>query len=558
MTHKIYFLTVPAIVVALACSVSSIRAAEVASVTITSAQLNPTTWRYNLVLHDIGTTSLGTLWFSWVPGEDFMPTSPSNIVSPTSWTSIVTHGGASDGYAIQWVAGAGAALTPGNPVAGFQFDSATTPAQMAANSPFYSGTPVPTSFVYSGVPFSDGGFMFVAQAGAAAQTALQLSTVAPCRIMDTRNANGPLGGPFISGGTTRAIPIPSSTCGAPANAAAYSLNFTVVPRTGKVGSLTVWPTGLAQPLVSTLTSPDGSVLAAAALVSAGTAGSVNASSTDDTDLVVDINGYFGPPTTGTLQFYPLPPCRVLDTRLISNGGSFPPDSTFGSPSLDGVNGRSYPIPSSSCGVPASAAAYSFNLTAVPQGGLGFVTAWPTGQTQPFVSTMNSYDGTVLANAAIVPAGTAGAVSFYASNPTDLAVDINGYFAPPGSGGLNFYTVPPCRLVDTTQPNGTFGGPAIAAQATRNFPLSQGPCGLPGYPALQAYALSITASPQGPLGYLSTWPAGGTQPFVSTLNGYKGLAVANAAIVPAGSPGSISVFVTATSNVTIDTAGYFGP
>ena len=356
---------------------------------------------------------------------------------------------------------------------------------------------------------------------------------APCRVMDTRNPNGTFGGPYISAGTSRTVPVPASACGVPASAMAYSLNFTVVPRTGKMGSLTVWPAGQTQPNVSTLTSPAGSVLAAASIVPAGTAGSINASSTDDTDLVVDINGYFVPPATGTLQFYPLPPCRVLDTRLTSNGGSFPPDSTFGSPSLDGVNGRSYPIPSSSCGAPASAAAYSFNLTAVPQGALGFVTAWPTGQTQPFVSTMNSYDGTVLANAAIVPAGTAGAVSFFASNPTDLAVDINGYFAPPGSGGLNFYAVPPCRLVDTRNANGTFGGPTPAAGTTRNFPLPQASCGLPAPPAVEAYSLGVTAFPQGgPLGYLSTWPTGGTQPFVSTLNAYKGLAVANAALVPA--------------------------
>ena len=84
-----------------------------------------------------------------------------------------------------------------------------------------------------------------------------------------------------------------------------------------------------QPNVSTLTSPDGSVLAAAAIVPAGTASSINASYLpDDTDLVVDINGYFAPPAAGTLQFYPLPPCRVLDTRPISNGGSFLPNSNL--------------------------------------------------------------------------------------------------------------------------------------------------------------------------------------------------------------------------------------
>ena len=104
------------------------------------------------------------------------------------------------------------------------------------------------------------------------------------------------------------------------------------------------------------------------------------------------------------------------------------------------------------------------MTVVPHGTLGYLTAWPTGQPQPVVSTLNSQDGTVLANAAIVPAGTGGAVSFYASNDTDLVLDINGYFAPPGAGGLNFYTITPCRVADTRNANGTFGGPIIPAAA----------------------------------------------------------------------------------------------
>jgi len=381
--------------------------------------------------------------------------------------------------------------------------------------------------------------------------ALQLITVAPCRIMDTRNANAPLGGPYVTGGTIRSIPIPSSTCVIPANASAYSLNITVVPRTGTLGYLTVWPTGRPQPVVSTLNSPDGSVLANAAIVPAGTAGSINAFATNDTELVVDINGYFVPPATSTLQFYPLPPCRVLDTRN--------PDGVFGGPALAGRSSRSFPIPSSSCGAPASALAYSLNVTVVPRGELGYLTAWPTGQTQPVVSTLNSLDGTILANAAIVPAGTGGAVSFYATDTTDLVADINGYFAASGSGGLNFYTVTPCRLVDTRKPNGPFGGPTLsAADATRTFPLSTGACGLPGYPAAEAYSLNMTVVPQGPLGYLTTWPAGGTRPVASTLNAPKGLVVANAAIVPASTGGSVSVFVTNTADVVIDTNGYFGP
>ena len=144
------------------------------------------------------------------------------------------------------------------------------------------------------------------------------------------------------------------------------------------------------------------------------------------------------------------------------------------------------------------------------------------------------------------AGAAGEVSFYASNTTDLVVDINGYFAPPNSTltsirtGLNFYPLTPCRLVDTRNQDGTFGGPTMGGGTTRAFPLgevspagSEGSCGLPNMPFAQAYSLNITVVPQGVLGYLSTWPTGDPQPAVSTLNAWDGQVVANAAIVPAG-------------------------
>jgi hypothetical protein len=165
---------------------------------------------------------------------------------------------------------------------------------------------------------------------------------------------------------------------------------------------------------------------------------------------------------------------------------------------------------------------------------------------------------VLANAAIVPAGTGGAVSFFAIDTTDLIVDINGYFAAPSSSGLNFYAATPCRLVDTRGASGSLGGPSIGADSARAFPLSISPCGLPGYPSAQAYSLNTTVVPQGPLGYITVWPTGGTQPLVSTLNASKGLVVANAAIVPASNTGSVSVFATDPTDVIIDTNGYFGP
>ncbi len=225
---------------------------------------------------------------------------------------------------------------------------------ISSSSPLPPGLTLTVNGTISGTPSSTGAYNVIIQvtdtSGNMAirsfvinvsSVPLQLITLTPCRIIDTRNANGPLGGPFISGETSRTIPIPSSACNVPVNAAAYSLNVTVVPRKGTLGYLTVWPTGQAQPLVSTLNSLDGSVLANAAIVPAGTAGAIDAFATDDTDLVVDINGYFAPPAANTLQFYPLTPCRVFDTR--------DPDGTFGGPSLAGAETRSFPIASSSCG-----------------------------------------------------------------------------------------------------------------------------------------------------------------------------------------------------------------
>jgi hypothetical protein len=68
-----------------------------------------------------------------------------------------------------------------------------------------------------------------------------------------------------------------------------------------------------------------------------------------------------------------------------------------------------------------------------------------------------------------------------------------------------------------------------------------------------------SAPGGAVDYLSLWPSGSTRPVVATLNDPEGLIVANAAIVPAGTPsGGISVFNPgpATADIIIDMNGYF--
>ena len=246
----------------------------------------------------------------------------------------------------------------------------------------------------------------------------------PCRVADTRNATGEFGGPSMGADQTRDFPIPSSVCQIPSSSQAYSLNVTVVPdpAVGFLGYLSTWPTGQAQPRVSTLNSWTGKVVANAAIVPAGTNGSISVFVTDPTDVILDTNGYFAAPgNAGALTFYPVTPCRVADTR----GASGP----FGGPTMGAGTTRSFTIPASGCSVPATAAAYSLNVTVVPDGVLSYLTTWPTGSTQPFVSTLNSFDGSVVANAAIVPAGAGGAINVFVTNQTDVILDINGYFAP---------------------------------------------------------------------------------------------------------------------------------
>ena len=250
-----------------------------------------------------------------------------------------------------------------------------------------------------------------------------------------------------------------------------------------------------------------------------------------------------------LRFVPVTPCRIADTR----GATGP----FGGPNLAASVSRDFTI-QGSCGIPANAQAYSLNLTVVPLGPLGFLSAWPAGQPQPGVSTLNSLDGRIKANAAIVPAGTGGAITLFANQPTDAIIDINGYFVPAiGNANLAFYPLTPCRIADTRLGTGTFAGPALAPSVSRSFPVLSSVCGIPAN--AQAYALNLTAIPStGTLGFLSAWPAGLPQPGSSTLNAPTGAITANAAIVPAGAGGAITVIATHTTDMIIDINGYFAP
>jgi hypothetical protein len=185
---------------------------------------------------------------------------------------------------------------------------------------------------------------------------------------------------------------------------------------------------------------------------------------------------------------------------------------------------------------------------VPHGSLGYLTAWPSGQAQPVVSTLNSSTGAVTANAAIVPAGSGGDVSIFVSNASDVILDVNGYFAPPAAGGLSLYTVTPCRALDTRSSSGAFDG-------TLTVPIHASTCAPPS--SARAYVVNATVVPPGSLNYLTLWAEGGAQPDVSTLNASDGAITSNMAIVPTTN-GSIDAFSTDSTQLLLDLSSYFAP
>ena len=130
-----------------------------------------------------------------------------------------------------------------------------------------------------------------------------------------------------------------------------------------------------------------------------------------------------------VPFVAIAPCRIVDTRA-SQGFAAP----FGAPSLAASTPRSFPIPSSTActGIPGDAAAYSFNVTVVappnPYPGQ-YITLYPTGASLPTVSTLNFNGGQIVANAAVIPAGTSGSIDVWCTDSVNLIIDINGYYAP---------------------------------------------------------------------------------------------------------------------------------
>jgi hypothetical protein len=197
------------------------------------------------------------------------------------------------------------------------------------------------------------------------------------------------------------------------------------------------------------------------------------------------------------------------------------------------------------------------LTVVPPQQLPFLTAWPSGTSQPNVSSINSFAGRTLANNLVIPASADGSIDVFAFAKTDMLIDITGYFAPDNGAGLYYFPVTQCRVLDTRAAPGTYGGPALSASTSRSIGVPSSPCA--GVPTTAlGYALTATVIPGGvSMPFLTLWPSGTAQPNASILNAFEGQTVSASAIIPANAGGSVDVFALQRTNVVLDLSGYFG-
>jgi hypothetical protein len=129
-----------------------------------------------------------------------------------------------------------------------------------------------------------------------------------------------------------------------------------------------------------------------------------------------------PSNATATKFYLVTPCRILDTRN-ANG-------TYGGPALGANNSRNVPV-AGVCGIPAGVAALSINMTVLASASAGYITVYPGPAGSPIgpTSTINYRADKMLANNAIIRAGSDSSINVYNSGPSaaHFLIDVNGYF-----------------------------------------------------------------------------------------------------------------------------------
>ena len=141
------------LLIALGTASAAFAQGDIPSGTIIGSGSGP--FSYNLTFSDgAGATSpIGSVWYAWIPGQFFLPGTPTGASAPIGWTATVS------GNSVQYVASSSVYdIQPGQALSGFGYQATFSPAQLAAAP--NSGE----ADAYSGGLFSDNGVIFTVQA----------------------------------------------------------------------------------------------------------------------------------------------------------------------------------------------------------------------------------------------------------------------------------------------------------------------------------------------------------------------------------------------------------
>ena len=273
--------------------------------------------------------------------------------------------------------------------------------------------------------------------------------IAPLRSTDTRSR--PI---CVADGACHGLgPVPAgtelrNTSAAPAGTMATVANLTVVGGAG-TGYLTadtcasLIPGPQSRSIINFANNDTVANLAVVPSVATGAGAEFCTYSPNSLHEIIDVQGYFGPYSAGSLGFLPRTPTRLVDTRNCW----VDPATRVQRCGQRNTAGSVVRITA-----PAGANAVVVNLTAIDPQSAGYVTADSCGtmvagpQSQ---SNLNALVGSVVANMAIVPVGADGTFCIYVSSSMHLAVDLMGTFAD--TGGMQFVPVTPVRVHDSRVP-----------------------------------------------------------------------------------------------------------
>jgi trimeric autotransporter adhesin len=249
-----------------------------------------------------------------------------------------------------------------------------------------------------------------------------LHALNPARVLDTRlgptTFDGQQQGVGVLGaGSTTAVQI-TGRASVPSDATAVVLNVTVTNPQAP-GFATVFPCGAPTPNASTINYDVGSTVANMTVSKIGVGGTVCIYTSQESDLVVDVAGYF---PLGS-SYSALVPARLMDTR--SSGPTI--DGQFADVGARKAGEVTDLKAVNRGGVPESAGTVVLNITVTEPAAAGFITVYPCGVDTPLASHLNFEAGATVANAVVVKVGADGKVCLFSSKSTELIVDVTGFF-----------------------------------------------------------------------------------------------------------------------------------